>query len=222
MQKENIARILLIDDHQIILEGIRLMLKGHPGIEICGSATSAEEGLALAHRYKPDIIIADISMPGMNGIALAERLKEELPDIRVLMLSMHSGEDYICRLVQAGIRGFLTKQTTNREELSGAISKLMQGENYFSPDITRVIMQKYLHHNKTVQSTEIKPASLTPRERDIIALYANGLSNQEIADSLHISIKTVDAHKNNIMQKFRFKSTVDMVKYAIRHNLADL
>lgn len=222
MQTGIIVRILLIDDHQIILDGISLMLEGAPGIEICGTTTDAAAGLSLAGKIQPDIIIADISMPGMNGITLAERAAADLPNVKILILSMHTGEDYICSLVKAGVRGYLTKQSTSRQEILHAIKVVMQGDTYFSSDVSKVIMQKYVQQVKPGHNTDIKPTALTPREKDIIALYADGLSNQEIAEKLCISVKTVDAHKNNIMQKFRFKSTVDMVKYAIRNNLSDL
>jgi DNA-binding NarL/FixJ family response regulator len=215
-------KIYLIDDHQIILDGIRLMLGGAPGLTILGTSGDAETGLQQIRMVRPDIVIADISLPGMNGIKLTEQIRQELPDIRIIILSMHATEDYICSVVKAGAHGYLTKQGTNREELVNAIESVMRGEDYFSPDVSKIIMRRYVHKAKPGGIADIGPTSLTAREKEIISMYADGFSNQEIADKLCISIKTVDAHKNNIMQKFRFKSTVEMVKYAIRNNLTEL
>lgn len=215
-------KVLLIDDHQVILEGISLMLAQDADIEITGTASDAAKGITLVRELQPDLILADISMPGMNGIAFTEQIRRELPHIRIIILSMHSTEDFICSVVKAGANGYLTKQGTSREQLLTAIRTVMEGNDYFSPEVSAIIMKNYVSRAKKGNIQDIKPVSLTNREREILKLYADGCSNQEIADSLCISIKTVDAHKNNIMQKFNFRSTVEMVKFAIKNNLVDL
>lgn len=215
------TNILLVDDHQIILDGIRLMLDGAPGLNICGSASDAIQALSMAKTLKPDVVIADISMPGMSGIELTEAIRVTLPETRVIILSMYSSEDYICRMIAAGADGYLTKQNTNRVELLEAIRTVMAGDSYFSGEIREIITQRYFDRARKGKANPGRPVHLTPRETEILKLYADGLSNQEIAEKLFISSKTVEAHKNNIMQKFNFKSTVEMVKYAIRHHMTD-
>jgi DNA-binding NarL/FixJ family response regulator len=215
-------RILLVDDHQIILDGIRLMLEEEDGMEICAATADPQQALELARSLSPDIIIADISMPGLSGIALTEQIRKEGNPAKIIVLSMYATEDYICSMVKAGANAYLTKQGTTKSELLGAIGAVLRGETYFSPEVQKVVMQAYMSQAAKGSQASIKPASLTNREREILKLYADGYSNQEIADRLYISTKTVDAHKNNIMQKFSFRSTVDMVKFAIRNNLTEL
>jgi len=215
------TKILLVDDHQIILDGIRMMLKDAPEMQICGTAHSGKQAMALARKLLPDVVIADISMPGMNGIDLTRELKVLLPRVGVIILSMYTSEDYICRLVGVGANGYLTKQDTTRVELLEAIRAVSTGGEYFSGEVREIITQKYFDRARKGKPNPNQPVQPTPREAEILKLYADGLSNQEIAEKLFISSKTVEAHKNNIMQKFNFKSTVEMVKYAIRHQMTD-
>ncbi len=214
--------VLLVDDHQIILDGIRLMLEKEPGLRIVAASSDPQKAIQLARELDPDIIIADISMPGMNGIDFTHHIRKTPLKAKVIILSMYATEDYICRMIQAGANGYLTKQGTTKVELLNAINAVMEEREYFSPEVQEVIMNNYLGRAKKGNLTEIKPATLTKREQEILKLYAEGCSNQEIAKLLFISLKTVDAHKNNIMQKFNFRSTVDMVKYAIRNKLVEI
>ncbi len=215
--------ILLVDDHQIILDGIKQMLEGESSICICACAENGKQALELVQQNPPDIIITDVSMPDMNGVELCEHIqKMEIPT-KVIVLSMYASEDYIFKAIQAGAKGYLTKQNTTKDELISAIHRIVDGEEYYSPAVASIIMKNFVnqaqkkgcHDNKSVQS-------LTTREREILKLYVEGFSNQEIADKLCISNRTVDAHKNNIMQKFEFKSTVEMVKFAIKNNIVSL
>ena len=218
-----IISILLVDDHQIILDGIKQMLEEEPSICICACAENGRQALELAQKNLPDIIITDVSMPDMNGVELCEQIQKLKLNVKVIVLSMYASEDYIFKAIQAGTKGYLTKQDTTKEELISAIHKIADGEEYYSPAVAGIMMKSYVnqvqkkgsHESKTVQD-------LTTREREILKLYAEGLSNQEIADQLCISTRTVDAHKNNIMQKFEFKSTVDMVKFAIKNNIVSI
>ncbi len=215
--------ILLVDDHQIILDGIKQMLEGESSICICACAENGRQALELAQQNPPDIIITDVSMPDMNGVELCERIQHLAISSKVIILSMYASEDYIFKAIQAGAKGYLTKQNTTKEELISAIHKIVDGEEYYSPAVANIIMKNFVNQAQKKGNQETKTVqSLTAREREILKLYAEGFSNQEIADKLCISNRTVDAHKNNIMQKFEFKSTVDMVKFAIKNDIVSL
>jgi len=218
----NKIKILLADDHRIILDGVKLMLDEENNYEICGMAGNGEEALQMAVDLNPDIIIADISMPDINGIQLIEKIKALKLSAKIIVLSMYATQDYICNALKVGANAYLTKQTTTKNELLEAISAVLNNEEYFSSNIAKIMIRNYSDQARKNGSPDIKTISLTCREKEILKLYAGGYSNQEIAGMLAISTRTVDAHKNNIMQKFSFKSTVEMVKYAIRNNLVDL
>ena len=215
-------KILLVDDHHIILDGIKLMIQDEPNIEISGIAENGKKALELISEIKPDVIITDISMPSMNGIQLIELIRERDNETKIIILSMYATEDYICRAIKAGANAYLTKQDTTKDEIMEAINSTINGDEYYSPAVSKIIMKNYVQKNQKNSGLVVKQNSLTNREKEILILYAEGFSNQEIADKLFISVRTVDAHKNNIMQKFNFKSTVDMVKFAIKNNLIDI
>lgn len=215
--------ILLVDDHQIILDGIKQMLEGESTICICACAENGKQALELAQQNPPDIIITDVSMPDMNGVELCEQVQKLGIPSKVIVLSMYTSEDYIFKAIKAGAKGYLTKQNTTKEELISAIHKIVDGDEYYSPAVANIMMKNFVSQAQKKGTQETKTVdSLTTREREILKLYAEGFSNQEIADKLCISNRTVDAHKNNIMQKFEFKSTVEMVKFAIKNNIVSL
>lgn len=217
-------KVILVDDHLIIREGIANMLLEADDICLCGSAAGFQQAVWLASQHNPDVVITDLSMPGKTGIDLIRKLSESNPSARVLVLSMYVSEDYIFNALKAGAWGYLPKQDTTKSELFKAIRTISGGRQYFSDSIAQAITQFYARSAKKVPVPEqaSKTHTLTSREAEIIRMYAEGLSNQEIAAKLSISVRTVEAHKNNIMQKFRFRSTVDMVKFAIRNNLVEL
>lgn len=215
-------KILLVDDHHIILDGIKLMIQDEPNVEICGIAENGKKALELISEKKPNVIITDISMPSMSGIQLIELIRESDNETKIIILSMYATEDYICRAIKAGANAYLTKQDTTKEEIMEAINSTINGDEYYSPAVSKIIMKNYVQKTQKNSGLVMKQNSLTNREKEILILYAEGFSNQEIADKLFISVRTVDAHKNNIMQKFNFKSTVDMVKFAIKNNLIDI
>lgn len=221
--KEKI-KVLLVDDHQIIREGLANMLREFEDIEICGDAADAGSALELVAERIPDVVVTDLSMPGRSGIELISRLKDSFDGINVLVLSMYISEDYIFNAIRAGARGYLPKQDTTKAELAKAIRMVSRGEDYFSGSIAQIIAKFYSSSARSSSSPDsrYKQAILTARETEILRLYTEGLSNQEIADKLSISIRTVETHKNNIMQKYNFKSTVDMVKFAIRNRLGEV
>ena len=216
-------KVLLVDDHQIILDGVKNMLAGEDDVEFVGCASSGAKALQMIRAELPDVVVSDISMPDMTGIELTRMILEEGLKSAVLILSMYTTDDYVHNAIRAGARGILPKQDTSREMLLEAIRTLNAGEDYFSPAISRNLLRMHLQAvKKSGNSEKITPQSLTQREKEILKLYVEGFSNSEVAARLNISIRTVETHKNNIMQKFEFKSTVEMVKFALKNNIVSL
>jgi DNA-binding NarL/FixJ family response regulator len=209
-------KIILVDDHQMFRDGIKSVLSDESNIEIVGEVGNGKDLYKLLESTKPDIIIADISMPEISGIEVATYISENYADIKILILSMHSSEEFITKALNAGANGYLPKDTSMNELLE-AIKTIHKGENYFNKDISNTILKSIINKSK-----EDKDKKLTNREKEIISLVVEGLTNKEIADQLSISIRTVDSHKNNIMQKLNLKSSVELVKYAIKNNLVHI
>lgn len=221
---KHLIKTILVDDHQIIRDGLSNMLQEADDILLCGCASDYNRALELVRKSDPDVVITDLSLPGKSGIDLIRKIKEVFPAVRILVLSMYVSEDYIFNALKAGAWGYLPKQDTTKAELFKAIRTLNKGEQYFSDTIAQIITRVYSHSVKKVPDSEsmVKTHTLTTRENEILRLYANGYSNQEISENLNISVRTVETHKNNIMQKYNFRSTVDMVKFAIRNKLTEL
>jgi len=213
-------KILLVDDHQIILDGVKTMLIDEEDIDFIGCASNGFKALEIIKSQLPDIVISDISMPDMTGIELTSKIIEMNLPSRVLILSMYTTDDYIYNAIKAGARGILPKQDTNKEMLMEAIRTISEGDEYYASNISKNLMKSYVSKIKNINPTD-KPKnySLTSREKEILKLYVEGFSNLEVAEKLNISIRTVETHKNNIMQKFDFKSTVEMVKFALKNNI---
>lgn len=215
-------KIMLVDDHQIVRDGIKALLESLDNVQVIGEASNANELLEKLSISKPDIIVTDISMPDISGIELTKIIneKEEFSGIKVLILSMFTNEDFIFNAIKAGARGYLPKNTTRRE-LFEAVNTIYNGEEYFSESISNIILKSYV---KKAQNEDLadKKESLSVRETEILKLFAQGISNQEIADKLFISIRTVESHKNHIMQKLELKSTVDLIKFAIKNKIVEI
>lgn len=213
-------RIVLVDDHRILRDGIRSLIQGHPDIEILGEAGSYSELMSLLGMYNPDVILMDISLPGPSGIDITRRLRNdaEFNHIGVLILSGITQEDIILQAIQAGAKGFLPKNTS-REELLAAIRDLSVGKEFFSPAISEIILKSYIDKARHASSGNTQP--LSRREEEIVKLVADGLTNHEIAEQLFISIRTVETHKNRIMNKLDLKTTAEMVRYAIKNHLSN-
>lgn len=218
----NKIKVLIVDDHQIIRDGIKSILTGETDIELIGSVGDGFKAIDIARQNTPDIIIADLSMLEMSGIEFTEKILPILPRVKVLILSMFNDEEYVVRAIQAGAKGYLTKQDSTTELLLEAIRSVFGGEEYYSPSISKSVLKSFINHAKGHKQTDSgKKVQLTEREKEILKLYVEGFTNSEIADKLSLSIFTVKTHKNNIMQKHNFKSTVEMIKYAIKNNIVE-
>lgn len=213
-------KVFLVDDHQIVRDGIRSLIEDAPDIVIIGEAENGEQMLSNLETAQPDIILLDISLPGKNGIELTSIIKEKYSYMAVLILSMYNGDDYIFNAVRAGANGYLPKNTS-KAELLDAIRQICDGKDYFGEQIHKIIVNSYISMAKDEQTID-KKQQLSVRELEILKLFAEGLSNKQISDKLFISVRTVESHKNHIMLKFGFKSTVEMIKYAIRHKIVEL
>jgi len=213
-------KVFLVDDHQIVRDGIRSLIEDAEDIVIIGEAGSGEEMLTLLEPAQPDIILLDISLPGKNGIELLPIIKDQFSYMKVLILSMYNADDYIFNAVRAGANGYLPKNSS-KDELLTAIRQICEGNDYFGEEVHKIIVNSYISMAKDERSPD-KKQQLSVRELEILKFFAEGMSNKQIADKLFISVRTVESHKNHIMQKFGFKSTVEMVKYAIKNKIVDL
>ena len=215
-------KIFLVDDHQLVRDGIKALLLSDENLAILGEAASGKECFEKIVLDPPDILILDISLPDTTGIEITKQISVEYPDIKVLILSMYTNEDFIFNAVKAGARGYLPKNTS-REELLTAIQTIFGGEEFFADSISKIMLKSYLRNAKEDDSMPQRgPIPLTAREIEILKLFAEGFINKEISDQLDISIRTVETHKNHIMKKLELKSTVELIKYAIRNKIVEI
>lgn len=211
----NIARIVIADDHTIVRGGIRLLLESLEGIEVVAEAADGRQALELIRKHLPDILIADISMPGLNGLELVRRMGEESLPTKTVILSMHTDQEYVHRAIAAGARGYVLKGS-GIEELGLAIQSVLRGEVYLSPGITRPIVDAYLER----EGSRARPGGeLTPRQREVLRLLAEGETTKAVAHRLGISAKTVEAHRSQLMERLQIHDLPGLVRYAIRTGL---
>jgi DNA-binding NarL/FixJ family response regulator len=214
--------LFIVDDHKLVRDGMKALLSGIPTIEITGEASDGKEMFELLKERQPEVIIMDISLPEISGIELTRMLSQQYPSIRVLVLSMYNDEEFIFNSIKAGAKGFLPKNTS-REELVEAIQAIHNGDEFFSESISKIILRSYIRKATVDEEPADKNReALTPREIEILKLFVEGHINKEIGEMLDISIRTVETHKNHIMKKLALRSTVEMVKYAIRNKIVDI
>jgi DNA-binding NarL/FixJ family response regulator len=213
------VRILLADDHKLVREGLRSILENELHMNIIGQAESGRATVELARTLKPDLVIMDISMPDMNGIEATRQIIAEVKGVKVIALSMHSDKRYVAEMLSAGASGYLLKQSA-LDELERAIQTVLGNKTYVTPEIAGIVVEEYLRH--LASSTEVRPSVLTAKEREILQLLAEGKSTKEIAALLHVSIPTVDTHKQHIMEKLDLHSIAELTKYAVREGLTSL
>lgn len=211
-------RLMIVDDHAVVRSGLASLLNGKHGIEVVGEAADGDEGIAKALELKPDVVLMDLSMPhGKDGLAATAELKGLAPDIAVLILTMHDDDEYLFRSIHVGASGYILKSAPH-EELVSAIQSVADGKAYLYPTATKRLMNEYLERLKSGGN----PGSfdvLTEREREILSWAAKGYSNKEIAEHLIISVKTVETHKANLMEKLGLKTRPDLIKYALKKGL---
>lgn len=212
-----IVRILIADDHQLILNGISDMLRPIKQYKIVGRASNGKEAVEKALLLKPDLIFMDISMPVMNGIEATKIISQKLPLVKILALTQHEEKEYVKQILKSGGSGYLLKNS-KKDEFLDAIESVLAGKYYLSKEISEQMISDIITHEQG-NSLENKAVTLTKRETQIIKKIADELSNQEIADELHISLRTVETHRRNIMQKLKVKSVVSLLKYAAQHNI---
>lgn len=213
------TKIILVDDHHLVRVGIANLLEGEPDLEIVGQAGNGKELFDLLDNAEADIVILDISLPGTSGIDLSKMILKQYPQIKTMMLSMFTGEEFIFNAINSGAKGYLPKNTS-KQELTEAIRTIAGGGEFFAESISNVILDSYIK-NAQFEGQQ-KENSLSKRELEVLKLVATGMSNQAIADKLFISIRTIESHKNHIMQRLEIKSTVDLIKFAIRNHLVNI
>lgn len=211
------VRVLLVDDHPIVRKGIGSCLSRHHNIEVIGEASDGREGLAKARELRPDVMLMDIDMPHMSGLSVSEILRKELPQIRVIILSMHRQPEYVLRILQSGAQGYVLKDAPP-EELVSAINMVSTGEAYFSPDIARVALNQFVQGNGEGPD----PMDLTQREREVLVHIAEGCSNKEIATNLGVGVRTVETHRERIMRKLNIHSIAGLTRFAIAKGMVTL
>ena len=212
-------RILIADDHEVARQGIRALLESHPGWEVCAEAKDGREAVELATNSKPDIVLLDIGMPNLNGLDAARQILAMSPAIRILILTMHDAEQVVREVLAAGARGFVLKSDAARD-LVAAVDALQHRGTFFTTRVTQMVLNGYLHQEK--ESQVLAKAVLTPREREVIQLLAEGKTSKEVAVALKLSVKTAETHRTNLMRKLDLHSVADLTLYAIRNGIVQI
>jgi DNA-binding NarL/FixJ family response regulator len=212
-------RVLLVDDHEIVRQGLRALMAEEEDVELIGEAGDGREAMRLAEQLRPDVVVMDIAMPGLNGVEATRRIRELVPGLQVVALSMHADKRFVRQMLMSGASAYLRKGC-KFSELITAIRNVAEGKGYLSPEIARTITEDY---TRRLQPKDSSAASLlTPREREVLQLLAEGHRPKEVASMLDISVKTVSTHRRNIMDKTASKSVAELTKYAIREGLTSL
>ncbi|HEY2421075.1 MAG TPA: response regulator transcription factor [Neobacillus sp.] len=210
-------KILLVDDHAVVRMGLKMLLNTNPEMEVIGEASEGNEGIKKAMKLKPNVVVMDLSMPhGKDGLSATMELKKLLPDVNILILTMHDDEEYLFRAIQAGASGCILKSAPH-DELMSAIESVAIGDAYLHPAATKRLMEQYLGSMK--QDSSDMYNHLSEREKEVLTLIAKGYANKEIAEQLVISVKTVETHKGNLMEKLQMKTRPELVEYALKKGL---
>lgn len=211
------TKIILADDHSIMREGLRPLLEKEQDFSVVGEAENGRETINQVRELKPDVVIMDISMPDLNGIEATRQILNEFPAIKIVALSVHTDNQYVAQMIRAGAAGYLPKSSAFRE-IALAVRTVMNGKNYLSPKVVDSVV-KYLQATSDASAVD---TLLTPREREVLQLLAEGKSTKEISSALNISERTVEAHRQNLMSKLNLHSIAELTKYAISHGLTSL
>jgi len=209
-------KVMIVDDHQIVREGLRAMLEKEHDIKVVGEAVDGRMTERLARELSPDVIIMDVAMPDLNGIEATRQIVAELPGIKIIALSMHDDRRFVLNMFKAGAAGYMLKDCAFKD-LAKAIRVVMSHKTYLSHEIADIVVKDYLASSSPTESSVFQ--LLSPREREVLQLLAEGKTSSLIADNLHISVKTVESHRQQIMTKLKIKSVAELTKYAIREGL---
>lgn len=226
-----VIRVLLADDHDILRDGLRLLLEMASDIQVVGEARTGREAVAEAERLQPDVVLMDISMPELDGIEAARRIRQQVPKAHVLILTMHEADEYFFRALQAGAAGYVIKRTASADLLA-AVRAVARGESFLSPSVAHTLVTDYTERStrtpgpsvpskETSTSASDSYETLTSREREILQMVGEGYTNQDIANRLHLSIKTVQSHRAAVMEKLGLRDVTHLVRYAVRRGLVD-
>ncbi|RPI84240.1 MAG: DNA-binding response regulator [Chloroflexi bacterium] len=211
------VKVMIVDDHAVVRAGLRALIKGEPGMELVGEATNGEDALQIASQMQPDIIVLDLSLPGMDGIQITRIIKQEQPRVRILILTVHEDAALLREALRAGASGYILKHAAENELISAIHSVLLE-DIYIHPKMIRSL----LIEPKTPKVTESSQVELlTPRETDILLLIVQGYTNRQIAEELSLSVRTVEGHRSNLMEKLGLHSRVELVRYAREHGLTN-
>lgn len=207
-------RIVLADDHAVVRQGFKMILASQADMEVVGEAANGREALTICESLQPDVVVMDVTMPELNGIEATRRIMDASPRTRILALSMHKDSVYVREILRAGARGYLLKDSADTDLLN-AVRAIGKGEGYLSPSVSDAVLTDYRKH--VTDPIDL----LTSREREVLQMIAEGLTNKEIANKLNLSVYTVEAHRGRIMEKLNLHSTGEMVRFAVRHGLID-
>lgn len=212
-------KILLADDHKITRAGLKALLENQKNMTVAGEAENGREAVRLALSLKPDVVVMDINMPELNGIEATRQIRAELPATKIIALSMYSDKRYVVGMLKAGVSGYLLKNCAF-DELVAAISAVVKNQNYMSQKIAGTVMQEYA---SILEASDASPASqLTAREREVLQMIAEGMKTKDIGDKMHVSVKTVETHRQQIMRKLNASSVAELTKIALREGLTSL
>jgi DNA-binding NarL/FixJ family response regulator len=209
-------RILLVDDHAVVRAGVRALLQDSPDIEIIGEAADGAAAVDLAREHRPDVVIMDIAMPHLNGLEAAARIKEDNPAVKLVILSMHDSREYVLQALKAGASAYVMKDSAP-VELGLALAAVRRDDTYLSPAVSKQVIRDYLDGANRQPDTP-----LTPRQREVLVLIAQGMSTKKVAHQLNVSVKTVETHRAQLMQRLGISDIAGLVRYAIRTGLVDL
>jgi len=212
--------VLIADDHKIMLAGLRSLLEKQTDFDVVGEADNGRKAVQMAQEKKPEVVVMDVSMPDLNGIEATKQIIESLPETRVIALSMHSDKRFVMGMLRAGASGYLLKDCAS-QELANAILQVARGKKYLSPEITGVVIGDFLLGNSS-EEVPTAASQLSPREREVLQLIAEGWSTKQIASHLYVSVKTIETHRRQIMKKLDLHSIADLTKYAIREGLTSI
>ncbi len=212
-------RVVLADDHVMLRSGLKLLLNGQTDIEVVGEASDGAEAVSKAAELKPDVLLLDITMPNMGGIDALRTIKEKIPSIFILILTMHENEAYLLEALKAGASGYILKKAADNELMS-AIRAVYSGEVFIPSSLTRSVVEEMVSGGVSrEESVDNGQEQLSPRELEVLTLIAQGYTNQQIADRLYLSVKTVETYKARVMEKLSLGSRVELVRYALQHGL---